>query len=142
MPTSTASAVWRGGLKTGSGDYEAGSGAFRGTYTAATRFEGAAGTNPEELIAAAHAACVNMALAAALEREGKPPTSISTTAFCTIEKGEDGFRITTMRLEMRGTVPGLDQVTFATAAEGAKENCPVSKALKGNVTFQLDAKLE
>lgn len=142
MPTSTATATWDGKLKDGRGRYAAGSGAFQGEYTFATRFEGRPGTNPEELIAAAHAACFSMALAAALERAGTPATRIATTASCTIEAGSGGAKITTMRLATRGKVPGIDQAAFVKAAEGAKENCPVSGALKGNVAFELDARLE
>ena len=140
--TSTASAVWEGGLKSGKGNYSAASGSFKGGYTFATRFEGAKGTNPEELIAAAHAACLSMALSAGLERAGKTPTSISTKASCTLDMVSGAPRITTMRLEVRGKVPGLDQAGFAKAAEDAKNGCPVSNALKGNVQFELDAKLE
>lgn len=142
MPTSTASAAWEGGLKSGRGHFAAGSGAFQGDYSFPTRFEGAKGTNPEELIAAAHAACLSMALSAGLERAGTPAQHISTKASCTIEKVGDGFKITVMRLEVRGQVPGLDQEAFAKAAEGAKQGCPVSGALQGNVRFELDAKLE
>jgi osmotically inducible protein OsmC len=142
MTTSTASAIWEGGLKSGKGSFQAGSGAFQGAYTFPTRFEGAKGTNPEELIAAAHAACLSMALSADLEKAGKTPTRISTRASCTIEMIGGAPKITTMKLEVRGKVPGLDQAAFAKAAEGAKNGCPVSGALKGNVTFQLDAKLE
>jgi osmotically inducible protein OsmC len=142
MPTSIATAVWEGGLRNGKGVYRAGSGAFTGEYSFPTRFEGAAGTNPEELIAAAHAACLSMALSGGLERAGTPPTRISTRASCTIERQEAGFRITRMNLEVRGQVPGIDAATFASAAEAAKEGCPVSNALKGNVQFVLDAKLE
>jgi osmotically inducible protein OsmC len=141
MPTSVAHATWQGGLKGGSGEYGAGSGAFKGSYTFPTRFEGAAGTNPEELIAAAHAACLSMALSAALEKAGTPPESVSTTAHCTIELQDTGPKITKMRLEVRGKVPDLDNEAFVAAAEGAKEQCPVSKALKGNVEFELDASL-
>jgi lipoyl-dependent peroxiredoxin len=141
MPTSSASAVWEGVLKTGRGHFTAGSGEFEGDYSFRTRFEGAKGTNPEELIAAAHASCLSMALALGLEKAGKPPTKISTTASCTIDKVGDGFKITRMRLEVRGEVPGLDQAGFAKAAEGAKEGCPVSQALKGNVQMELDARL-
>jgi osmotically inducible protein OsmC len=115
---------------------------FRGDYSFATRFEGAKGTNPEELLAAAHAACFSMALSVGLELAGKPATRISTTAACTIDKVGDGFRITTMRLEVRGRVAGIDQAGFQKAAEAAKEGCPVSQALKGNVKVELDAKLE
>src|SRR2546428_2547466 len=117
MPVSTASAVWEGGLKGGKGSFSAASGAFKGPYSFATRFEGAKGTNPEELIAAAHAACLSMALSAGLEAVKTPPTRVSTKASCTVEKVGDGFRITKMRLEGRGEVPGLDQAGIAAAAE-------------------------
>lgn len=141
MTTSTASAVWEGGLRAGRGHFSAGSGAFAGDYSFPTRFEGAKGTNPEELIAAAHAACLSMALSGGLERAGTPATRISTTASCTIEKVGDGFRITRMRLEVRGQVPGLDEAGFQAAARGAKDGCPVSQALQGNVQLELDARL-
>jgi lipoyl-dependent peroxiredoxin len=142
MPTSNASAVWEGGLRTGRGHFQAGSGAFEGDYSFTTRFEGARGTNPEELIAAAHAACLSMALSAGLEKGGTPATRISTKAACTVEKAGDGFKITRMRLEVRGKVPGMDQSAFAKAADDAKKGCPVSGALQGNVQLELDAKLE
>lgn len=142
MPTSSASAVWEGGLKSGKGTFSAKSGAFKGDYSFATRFEGTKGTNPEELIAAAHAACLSMALSAGLEKAGTPATRIGTTASCTVDKVGDGFRITTMRLEVRGQVPGLSQEQFQRAAEEAKNGCPVSNALKGNLEMTLDAKLE
>jgi osmotically inducible protein OsmC len=141
MPTSSGSAVWKGGLKGGTGKYSAGSGAFAGEYSFPTRFEGAPGTNPEELIASAHAACLSMALAAGLERGGTPPESITTTAYCSLEKLEEGFRITRMRLVVQGKVPGMDQAAFQEAAEAAKNGCPVSNALKGNVAFELEAAL-
>jgi lipoyl-dependent peroxiredoxin len=142
MPTSSASAVWEGVLRSGRGHFKAGSGAFEGDYSFATRFENARGTNPEELIAAAHAACLSMALSAGLEKRGTPATRISTNAACTVEKVGDGFKITRMRLEVRGKVPGLDQAKFAQAAEAAKQGCPVSTALRGNVQLELDARLE
>ena len=141
MPTSTASAVWEGGLRTGKGRFTAASGAFSGDYSFPTRFEGAKGTNPEELIASAHAACLSMALSAGLEAAKTPPTRISTTASCTIETVGDGFRLTRMRLEVRGQVPGIDDAAFKAAAEKAKEGCPISQALKGNVPMELDARL-
>ena len=139
--TSTATATWEGGLRAGRGQFKAKSGAFQGSYSFTTRFEGAKGTNPEELIAAAHASCLSMALSLGLEQAGTPPTRITTTASATIDKVGDGFRITKMRLEVRGEVPGVDQATFAKAAEAAKDGCPVSQALKGNVPFELDARL-
>jgi osmotically inducible protein OsmC len=142
MPTSKASARWEGVLRSGRGEFSAGSGAFEGQYSFPTRFEGKSGTNPEELIAAAHAACLSMALSAGLEKAGTPSEAISTTAHCTLEVGADGARITKMRLEVRGRVPGIDQAAFAEAANASKEGCPVSKALKGNVEFELEATLD
>jgi len=142
MTTSQASAVWEGKLRDGKGRYSAGSGAFSGNYSFATRFEGAKGTNPEELIAAAEAACFSMALSAGLEQGGTPATRIETTAACTIDKVGDGFKITTIALKVRGKVSGIDQARFQKAAEAARDGCPVSTALKGNVQFKLDAKLE
>ena len=142
MPTSNATAVWEGGLKGGRGRFKAGSGSFEGAYSFPTRFEGARGTNPEELIAAAHAACLSMALSAGLEKSGTPATRVSTKASCTIDKAGDGFKITKMRLEVVGKVPGMDQAGFAQAAEAAKRGCPVSAALQGNVQIEMDARLE
>jgi lipoyl-dependent peroxiredoxin len=142
MPTSNAEAVWEGVLRSGRGHFKAGSGVFEGDYTFATRFEGARGTNPEELIAAAHAACLSMALSAELEKNRTPATRIQTNAACTVEKAGEGFKITRMRLQVRGKVPGIDQAAFAKAAEAAKNGCPVSTALKGNVQFDLEARLE
>jgi osmotically inducible protein OsmC len=142
MPIRNASAVWEGGLRSGKGTFKASSGAFGGSYSFGTRFEETPGTNPEELIAAAHAACLSMALSGGLERAGTPATRIETKAACTVEKVGDGFKITRMRLVVRGKVPGIDQAAFARAAEVSKDGCPVSGALKGNVTLELDAKLE
>ena len=139
--TRTATATWEGGLVNGKGQFNAKSGAFQGSYSFSTRFEGAKGTNPEELIAAAHASCLSMALSAELEKAGTPATRITTTASATTTKVTNGFRITRIRLEVRGEVPGVDQAAFAKAAEAAKEGCPVSQALKGNVPCELDARL-
>jgi osmotically inducible protein OsmC len=141
MPTSKANAIWEGGLRQGTGRFSAGSGAFEGAYSFPTRFEGAAGTNPEELIAAAHAACLSMSLSAGLERTGTPPALVRTTAHCTLEMVEDKPRITKMRLEVEGSVPGIDEQAFRQAAETAKLGCPVSNALKGNVEVELKATL-
>ena len=141
MTTSSATAAWEGGLRGGKGQFNAKSGAFQGPYTFATRFESAKGTNPEELIAAALAACFSMALSGALEKAGTPPKRVTTTAAATVDKVGEGFRITKIRLETRGEVPGIDQAAFAKAAEGAKEGCPVSQALKGNLAIELDARL-
>lgn len=141
MNTSSATAVWEGGLRGGRGQFNGKSGIIQGSYSFPTRFEGAKGTNPEELIAAAHASCLSMALSGVLEKAGTPPTRITTTASATIDKAGDGFKITRIRLEVRGEVPGADQAAFARAAEAAKDGCPVSQALKGNVDFELDARL-
>jgi len=135
-------AVWEGKLKDGKGNFKAGSSSFSGPYTFATRFEGKKGTNPEELIAAAHAACFSMALSAGLEKAGKPVTRVETTAACTLEMVEGAPKITKMELKVRGRVPGLDQAGFQQAAEEAKRGCPVSKALAGIPQITLDATLE
>ncbi len=142
MPTSRASAVWEGKLKDGKGTFKAASGAFTGPYTFATRFEGKPGTNPEELIAAAHAACLSMALSAGLEKAGKPATRVQTEAACTIDMVNGTPTITRMELTVRGKVSGLDQAGFQKAAEEAKSGCPVSRALKGIPQITLDAKLD
>ncbi len=141
MPTSQATAVWAGKLKDGKGTFTAASGAFSGPYTFATRFEGKKGTNPEELIAAAHAACLSMALSAGLEKAGKPATRIETQAACTMEMVDGTPTITRMQLTVRGKVPGLDAAGFKKAAEEAKAGCPVSRALKGIPQITLDARL-
>jgi len=140
--TSTATAIWEGRLRDGNGSFKAGSGAFSAAYSFATRFGGAKGTNPEELIAAAHAACFSMALSAGLEKSGKPATRVETSAQCTIDTVDGAPKITTIALRVRGRVAGLDQNGFQRAAEEAKQGCPVSKALQGNVTITLEAKLE
>lgn len=142
MRTSNAEATWQGGLKNGKGNFRAESGAFEAGYSFETRFGDTKGSNPEELIAAAHAACFSMALAVGLEQAGTPATRITTKAACTVDKVGDGFRITTMRLVSRGQVPGIDQAKFKQAAEAAKNGCPVSNALKNNVQVELDAALE
>lgn len=142
MPTSRASAVWEGKLKDGKGNFTAASGAFSGAYTFATRFEGAKGTTPEELLAAAHASCFSMALSAGLEKAGKPATRIETTAACTLDPGSGGLKIIKMELQVRGKVPGLDQKGFTAAAEEAKAGCPVSKALAGIPAITVQATLE
>ena len=141
MPTRKASAVWEGGLKGGKGTFTGEGGSIGGAYSFGSRFEEGTGSNPEELLAAAEAACFSMALSGALEKNGTPPTRVESDAHCTVEKVGDGFKITTMKLVTRATVPGLDDPTFQRIANGAKEGCPVSSALKGNVDIQLDAKL-
>jgi osmotically inducible protein OsmC len=142
MPTRRASAAWEGGLRGGKGSYKTASGLVGGTYGFGSRFEETPGSNPEELLAAAHAACLSMALSGRLERGGHVPTRVATDAACTVEKVGDAFKITKMQLVVRAKVPGMDQAAFAAAAEAALAGCPVSGALKGNVAFELDAKLE
>ena len=142
MPTRNAEAVWEGDLKSGKGTMKLGSGAYQGAYSFQSRFEQGAGTNPEELIAAAHAACFSMALAAGLEKAGKPATRVQTDAACTLEMVSGTPTITRMELKVRGKVPGLDQAAFQRAAEEAKTGCPVSRALKGIPQVTLDARLE
>ncbi len=142
MPTSNATAVWEGKLRDGKGSFKGESGAFSGAYSFRTRFEGVKGTNPEELIAAAHAACFSMALSAGLEKAGTPATRIETRASCTLEMVEGAAKITRIELATRGQVPGIDQARFQQAAEDAKNGCPVSKLLKGNVELKLEAKLK
>ena len=141
MPTRNASATWEGGLKGGNGSFSGESGAIGGAYSFGTRFENTPGTNPEELLAAAEAACYSMALSGALERAGTPPETITTDAACTIEKVDAGFKITTMRLRVRARVPGVDSQTFQQAAEDTKKGCPVSQALAG-VNITVEATLE
>ena len=140
MPTRTATAKWEGGLKSGKGSFTGATG-LSGQYSFSSRFENGSGSNPEELLAAAEAACFSMALALGLEGKGHPPTSVDTKAACTIEKVGDGFSITKMVLEVRAVVPGMDDATFQEIAKATKEGCPVSKALKGNVDLQLTAVL-
>ena len=142
MATSNAVAVWEGKLRDGKGSFKAQSGTFSGSFSFGTRFEGKKGSNPEELLAAAHASCFSMALSAGLEKAGKPVTSVETTAACTLEMVEGAPKITKMELTVRGRVPGLDQAGFQKAAEEAKRGCPVSKALAGIPQITLDAKLE
>ena len=140
MPVRTAEAEWKGNLKQGSGRMRTGSGGCEGAYSFGTRFEEASGTNPEELIGAAHAGCFSMALSGQLSRAGHEPQSVQTTARVHIEKGADGFGITRIELQCRARVPGIDEATFRTKAEDAKKGCPVSKALQA-VEITLDAQL-
>ena len=141
MPNRNASAVWEGGLKGGKGSFKGESGGINGNYSFGSRFEESAGSNPEELIAAAHAACFSMAFSAQLERNGTAPDRVETNAVCTVEKVGEGFKITTMKLMTRATVSGIDAAKFQQLANAALEGCPVSQALKGNVKFVLDAAL-
>jgi len=140
MPTRKATAVWQGGLQKGNGTFKGQTG-LTGQYNFSSRFENGAGSNPEELLAAAHAACYSMALANGLESGGFTPTKVETDAACTIEKVGAGFKITRMQLTARATVPNIDDAKFQAIAAATKEGCPVSGALKGNVQIDLDAKL-
>jgi osmotically inducible protein OsmC len=136
----TASAHWSGGLKDGRGTVSTQSGVLKQTqYSFSTRFENGAGTNPEELIAAAHAGCFSMALSGQLGQEGMTAESIDTTATLTLEKTDAGFTITAVHLDVEVKIPGADQVKFDTAAQNAKKGCPVSRVL--NATITMSAKL-
>jgi len=139
----TASAVWSGEIRGGNGQISTNSGVLSDTpYSFATRFEQANGTNPEELIAAAHAACYSMAFAATLGRKGYKPQQIETRAICSLAPQQaGGFKITKMRLETRGQVEGLDEETFKQIAQEAEQGCPVSNALRGGLQIELDASL-
>lgn len=130
MPTRKSEAEWNGTLREGNGRVKLGSGAFEGKYSFASRFEEAGGTNPEELIAAAHAGCFSMALSAGLGKAGFQPKRVHTTASVHLEKVGEGFAITRIDLECEAEVPGIDENAFHAQATAAKENCPVSKALK------------
>jgi lipoyl-dependent peroxiredoxin len=138
----TARATWEGTLAEGSGRFSLGTGVVTDQeITWKDRAEGGSGTSPEELIAAAHASCILMALAGALARAQTPPTRLESEATTTFDKVGEGFKITKIALRIRGEVEGIDDAAFQEAAEGAKENCPVSQALKGNVELTLDAAL-
>ena len=141
MPTRRASAKWEGGIK-GKGTFTGESGSVNGDYSVGSRFADGGGSNPEELLAAAEAACFSMALSLALEKAGTPATSVETRAACTVEKVGDGYTITTMKLVVRARVPGADRDTFKDTAEATKSTCPVSRALMGNVQIDVDASLE
>lgn len=138
----TGSAVWSGGLKDGKGTVSTGSGILNKTqYSFGTRFENGAGTNPEELIAAAHAGCYTMALSAQLDNANLKATSLETTATVKFEKIEAGPTITAIHLVTRAKIPGATKAAFDTAAENAKAGCPISRLFKGNTEITLDAKL-
>jgi osmotically inducible protein OsmC len=135
-----ASAVWRGGLKDGNGTISSQSGVLKETqYSFATRFENGIGTNPEELIAAAHAGCFSMALSAELGKAGITPDSIHTTATITMDKTDAGWAVTESHLDVTARIPGVDSTKFSAAVNAAKVGCPISRLLKANVT--LEAKL-
>src|SRR6266849_5710865 len=139
MPVRKAEAEWKGTLREGSGTVKAESGTISGNYSFGSRFESGKGTNPEELIAAAHAGCFSMALAAGLTRAGFPPKRVHTTASVRLDKVGEGFEITKLELECDAEVPKIDEAGFHAQATAAKEGCPVSKALKA-VEISLKAR--
>lgn len=140
MPIREANAVWQGSLKEGEGQMRFGSGVFEGNYSFGSRFEENVGTNPEELIGAAHAGCFSMALSAALNAAGHVPERVDTTARVHLDRNDSGFTISLIELDTTGIVPGLDEAGFQEHAEQAKQNCPVSRALAGT-DIKLVAKL-
>jgi lipoyl-dependent peroxiredoxin len=140
MPTRTANAEWSGSLPEGTGRMAFGSGAFEGPYSFNSRMEEGPGTNPEELIGAAHAGCFSMALSGVLGADGHEPDSIRTEAKVRFDKEGEGWAIKGVALTTRARVPGMDDEAFRKAAEVARENCPVSQALA--VEISLDAALE
>jgi osmotically inducible protein OsmC len=142
MPTRNASAEWQGDFKRGGGKVAVGSGAFDLPYNFSGRFEDGTGTNPEELVGAAHASCFAMALSVGLTQANTPPERLDVSAAVTIDQVEGGFEITRIALTVRGKVPGVDADGFQQAAQGAKENCPLSKALAAVDEITLDATLE
>ena len=141
MPTRTASAEWKGNLKEGKGVMKMASGAYEGPYSFASRFESGTGTNPEELIAAAHAGCFSMALSAGLGKAGFTPNSVKTTATVTLDKLGEGMGIVRIDLDCVADVPGIDEKAFMEQAEGAKKGCPISKALAAVPEITLKVKL-
>ena len=140
MPVRKAEAVWEGDLPNGSGTMKMASGAYEGPYSFASRFQEGTGTNPEELLAAAHAGCFSMAFSKALADAGHIPNRIQTTARVHLEKGDSGFSVTRIELNTEADVPGIEESAFQKAAEGAKTNCPVSRLFKG-AEISVNAKL-
>jgi len=140
MATRTAEAIWEGDLKQVRGTVKLGSGAFEGKYSFSSRFESGTGTNPEELIAAAHAGCFSMALSHGLAQAGFPPRRVHTTAKVHLEKSDGGFAIPRIDLQTDADVPGIDERAFQSQAEAAKQNCPVSKLLAA-AKISLEARL-
>jgi lipoyl-dependent peroxiredoxin len=141
MPIRTASARWEGNLTEGSGTVTTGKGGYQGNYSFKSRFEEGEGTNPEELIAAAHSGCFSMAFSKGLADAGFTPTSVETTAKVHLDKTDAGFGVTRIDLDTVGAVPGIDEGTFQKIAEGAKENCPISRLLSPGAQITLSAKL-
>ena len=138
MPTRKASAVWNGGLKGGNGTFKGETG-LGGAYSFSSRFETGSGSNPEELLAAAEAACFSMALSGNLEKNGTPPAKVETSAACTVEKVDDKMTITRIELTVKAAVPKIDKATFDRLVEETRVGCPVSRALKAvNITVKAD----
>jgi len=140
MPSRKSEATWEGNLKDGKGTMKVGNGAYEGAYSFASRFENGTGTNPEELLAAAHAGCFSMAFSNGLSQAGFPPTRVRTTANVHLERGDSGFHIPKIELQTEATVPQIDEKTFQEQAETAKKNCPVSK-LFASAEIVLTARL-
>lgn len=140
MPTRTAHARWNGSVKTGKGEIDVGNGLFRSEYSFGSRFESGAGTNPEELLGAAHAGCFAMALSLILGEAGFTPDYVDATAHVTVRPQDGGFKITKSHIVCEAKVPGIDRTAFVTCAEAAKAGCPVSHALAGT-EITLEAKL-
>lgn len=140
MMTRTGNAVWEGTLKEGKGKMKLGSGAYEGPYSFTSRFENGKGTNPEELLGAAHAGCFSMALANGLAQAGHAPKRINTTAKVHLEKAGESFKITSIDLNTEAEVPGVDDQTFLRQAETAKKNCLISQVL-GGTEIKLQARL-
>jgi osmotically inducible protein OsmC len=141
MPVRKANAVWEGDLKSGNGNMQLAGGAYNGAYSFASRFEEGTGTNPEELIAAAHSGCFSMFLANVLAQAGHTPRSVRTTANVHLGRNDTGPAVTRIELQSVADVPGLDDAAFQQHAENAKQNCPISKLLKNGAEIVLDARL-
>jgi osmotically inducible protein OsmC len=140
MPIRTASARWSGNFTEGSGTIRTGKGGYEGNYSAKSRFEEGEGTNPEELIGAAHAGCFSMAFSKALADAGHSPTSVETTAKVHLDKTDAGMTVTRIDLDTVGDVPGIDDSEFQKIAEGAKANCPISRLLSPGADISLNAR--
>ncbi|HVM09214.1 MAG TPA: OsmC family protein [Acidimicrobiales bacterium] len=141
MPARKADARWEGSLQDGKGHMRLGNGAYEGPYSFKSRFEDGDGTNPEELVAAAHAGCYSMALSGALGRAGFTPNSVSTTANVHLNKTDEGFRVQKIDLVTEADIPGIDDAQFQEIADTAKRTCPISVLLGGSAEITLDAKL-
>ena len=140
MAIRTGTGIWEGNLRDGKGSLKVGSGAYEGAYSFGSRFEETSGTNPEELVAAAHAACYSMALSHGLDQAGHTAKRVTTRAVVHLEKGNDGFSITRIELDVDAEVPGIDEAMFQELANKTKTDCPISKALAAT-SISLKAKL-